>query len=326
MAATNFVASIATVVAFILTAIANALISSGIGVKYTNTDIADSHPTYLLPSGYAFSIWGIIYLFVGLFCVYQAMPSARSTPEIVTVRPLMLGALFTNVLWLILFSYAVYWAAWIVILMYAAVLLRAVQVLDMHWLSNSKDWKSKVLVALPFSLNASWVCVASCLQVGVNSLEEGWVASDDFCIGLLLLAVLIACYRCATNVDIGYGFVGAWALGGIIANQSAESTFGCASRICNDACIDSMALCSSTGRFGALCSAYMSTKQEDCSGLAKSDKMTTACWIFIGMVISSLLLGMARALVARHNHPAADVEKDANGLIEARTLTGSSNA
>jgi len=31
-------------------------------VRFSNTDIANTHPVYGLPAGYAFAIWGVIYL------------------------------------------------------------------------------------------------------------------------------------------------------------------------------------------------------------------------------------------------------------------------
>lgn len=57
--------SVATLVSFVAMVAVNALVSNGVGVNLTNAVISDAHPLYVTPKGWAFSIWGIIYLLVG---------------------------------------------------------------------------------------------------------------------------------------------------------------------------------------------------------------------------------------------------------------------
>merc|ERR1719163_1164570 len=148
-----------------------------------------------MPTGWAFSIWGIIYLSWGFFVVYQVLPrGGRDADACVAVRPFAFVALIFNIAWLYLFSFEVYWIAWIAILSYAVALLKARASLNIDWTASTPTWTTKLLVAAPFSLNAAWVIVASFLQIGVNSIQEGWLASDDFCVGCITLAVMWACY------------------------------------------------------------------------------------------------------------------------------------
>lgn len=293
----------ALVFAFVSTCVVNYLVTAGVGVELDNAEIADTHPTYLLPSGWAFSIWGVIYLLFGLFCVYQMLPSKWEDVTISTVRPYALAALVHNCAWLFLFSYSLYWIAWLVIMAYAAVLLKILSLLQINYFTASANLKTKILVAAPFSANAAWVVIASCLQVGVNSIEEGWLASDDFCSAFVVLAVSLAVYIVATRADPVYAFVSAWALGGIINNQSAASTFGCASRICIPACYEHMALCNDPdGRFYALCdgfdaAAVAAGDAEDVCVVPKSEKIRAVCWVGIACVLVTLVVGVARALL-----------------------------
>merc|ERR1719171_3384100 len=222
--------------------------------------------------------------------------------------------------WLYLFSYEIFWSAWFVILGYAYVLLKARSALNVDWVSSEASWVQKLVIAAPFSLNASWVVVASCLQVGVNALEEGWLASADFCTGVLTVAVAWACYVAFTKADFLYAAVAAWALFGIWSNQSASSTFGCASRICKKACVDSMALCSTTtkppGRFGELCANYTPSGLDDCSAVPKSEKIRVACLIGVGCVAVALVAGIVRGLAERKS-------KERGGDHEDVQLSGS---
>lgn len=41
--------------------------------------VSEAYPTLFTPAGWAFSIWGIIFLLEGAFSVYQLTPSARGS-------------------------------------------------------------------------------------------------------------------------------------------------------------------------------------------------------------------------------------------------------
>jgi benzodiazapine receptor len=63
------------ILAFVLTVFVNGLAGGTtiLGGKNTAT-ISDSNPTLITPAGYVFSIWGVIYILLGAFVLYQALP------------------------------------------------------------------------------------------------------------------------------------------------------------------------------------------------------------------------------------------------------------
>ena len=69
---------IGNIVAYIMTLIVNGLAGSTtiIGGKLT-ADISDANPTFITPAGYVFSIWGVIYILLGAFVIYQVLPSQK---------------------------------------------------------------------------------------------------------------------------------------------------------------------------------------------------------------------------------------------------------
>jgi len=48
----------------------------------TNTALSSKYQTLVTPSGWAFSIWGPIYIFEGVFAVAQMLPSYRNSPVV----------------------------------------------------------------------------------------------------------------------------------------------------------------------------------------------------------------------------------------------------
>lgn len=74
------------IIFYFLTLIVNSLAGGTtlIGSRLTAT-VSDSNPTLVTPAGYVFSIWGIIYILLGAFVIYQALPSRSSRGFIVRI-------------------------------------------------------------------------------------------------------------------------------------------------------------------------------------------------------------------------------------------------
>ena len=53
----------------------NYLATQGLIGGITANYISDKYPTFASPAGYAFSIWGFIYLGLSVFSLFQAMPA-----------------------------------------------------------------------------------------------------------------------------------------------------------------------------------------------------------------------------------------------------------
>lgn len=300
------------VASYVLMVIMNAFASTGTPlVEFTNAQIADSHPVYGLPSGYAFAIWGIIYALQACFVIFQALPAScgggRNLHELAAIRPYAAALFLTNGSWLILFGRQAFWTALVVILLYLALLLSLYLTLKVNYVAQEVSWKMKLLVAAGFSINASWVAIASALQVQVNFLEEGWMPSADFVSALLLVsatAVAAAAYRFA---DPFAAAAAVWALAAIINNQAEESTFGCNSRICPPCKTPGLRICERqnsspvagrpNGWLDLHCDSFVAGATAIHCPVDKSSEVAVAAKVGMSFVLGGLVLGVARALV-----------------------------
>lgn len=66
----------------------NVAATYGIGVLglfnlRTNTEVSEQYQTIVTPAGYAFAIWGVIFVSQGVFTVAQALPAFRSSDVVV---------------------------------------------------------------------------------------------------------------------------------------------------------------------------------------------------------------------------------------------------
>ena len=72
------VIALAVVATVTMNVLANALPLNGLNTG----EISDRFQVYFVPAGYVFSIWGLIYLALGAYAVYQALPAQRDNPRL----------------------------------------------------------------------------------------------------------------------------------------------------------------------------------------------------------------------------------------------------
>ncbi len=65
--------------------------------------ITDKYRSLFVPAGYAFSIWGIIYIAILAYCVYQLLPSQKDKPFYDRINPPLMISMFLGMVWGIVF-------------------------------------------------------------------------------------------------------------------------------------------------------------------------------------------------------------------------------
>ena len=94
------------IVAFVFTVIVNGLAGSTTLIGGVNTAfISDSNPTLITPAGFTFAIWGVIYILLCVFVVYQALPSQKDKEYHKQISWLFILISLTNIGWIFLWQY-----------------------------------------------------------------------------------------------------------------------------------------------------------------------------------------------------------------------------
>ncbi len=78
----DIVRQVVNVLATLLVIGVNALASSLPLNGQTTGEISDRFDVFFVPAGYVFAIWGLIYLGLMAFSIYQALPSQRENPRL----------------------------------------------------------------------------------------------------------------------------------------------------------------------------------------------------------------------------------------------------
>src|SRR5690242_10072648 len=100
----NLLRQITVLVAAIVTVIYNG-ISQAIPIGgQTSADVSNRYPTFFTPANYAFAIWGVIYLLILGYAIYQALPAQRENPNARKTGWLFVLTCALNCVWITLFQ------------------------------------------------------------------------------------------------------------------------------------------------------------------------------------------------------------------------------
>ena len=92
---------ILNVLALLVTLAVNGLASAGLINGRSQAEISDGIPVLFTPAGFAFSIWGVIYLSLLGFVVYQAHPRRRGDEALQRIGYWFVASCALNTLWLV---------------------------------------------------------------------------------------------------------------------------------------------------------------------------------------------------------------------------------
>jgi benzodiazapine receptor len=213
------------ILAFVLTVIVNSLAGSTtiLGGKLT-AEISDANPTLITPAGYVFSIWGIIYILLGAFVIFQALPSQQGKGFQKSVGWLFVLSSIANIVWLFLWQFEYLGFSVVVIFLLLATLILIYLRLNIG--KSKVSLREKLAVHVPFSVYLGWITIASIANVSVFLVSENWdgfgISADIWATLIIIVAVIITLLVLATRKDIAYSLVIIWALVGIAVKQSGN--------------------------------------------------------------------------------------------------------
>lgn len=216
-------AVIAALAATIATnALANSLPLNG----RTTGAISDRFPLPIIPAGYTFSIWGLIYSGLVGYAVYQALPSQRGNPRLRRVAWPFIASCAANITWLLLWHYNHFGLTLGAMLG----LLLALIVADTRLGHGSRPLAEWLLARLPFSIYLGWVSVATIINVTVALYDAGWTGTEQsrelWTAGLLAIGAALATALGLVRRDPAYPLTLAWAFAGIAAKNAGTPLAG----------------------------------------------------------------------------------------------------
>jgi len=186
--------------------------------------ISDNFKVFFVPAGYVFSIWGLIYLGLVAYAVFQALPSQSDNPRLKSTAGLFLITCLANCAWIFLWHYELF--IWTLLAM-------GILLVSLIWMyqrlgigrakvSTAEFW----MVRVTFSIYLGWITVATIANV-TDVLDyvhwSAWgIAPQMWAVILLAVATVIALIVALTRRDAAYLLVLVWAFIGIAVKFPTE--------------------------------------------------------------------------------------------------------
>jgi cell division protein FtsW (lipid II flippase) len=213
---------IANVLAYVVTVVVNGLAVALPLNGNTTAELSDRFPVLVTPADYVFGIWTVIYILLGAFTVYQALPSVRQDADLRAIGYLPVAAAALNTSWIVLWHFEVFAATVPVMLALLATLILIHQRLrGVRTNGGAKRW----LVGLPFSVYLGWITIATIANISQMLYGAGFrggpLSEEVWAVIVLAVGVALAAAMLLREADWAYALVIVWAYVGIAAKQDA---------------------------------------------------------------------------------------------------------
>ena len=203
---------IVTAVAYVAMVAVNFL-ANGLPINNRSTgDISGAYPNLFAPAGPAFSIWGLIYLLLGAYVLYQFVKKDQKTEDLIQkINPLFVATSLANISWIFAWHYDYIGLS---VLIMATLLVLLIKIAD---IVRAEQFTSltKLVVWAPFSIYFGWITVASIANMTVFLVGISWngfgIADFVWTSIVLLTGALIGILRMRRDKNIAYGIVLIWA-------------------------------------------------------------------------------------------------------------------
>lgn len=206
--------------------LANALPIGGV----TTGEASDSYGNLFTPAGITFSIWGLIYLLLLIYTIYQfGFGQKETSPEreklFTKINQYFLITSIANIAWIFAWHYGIIWLSVLIMLAFLVTLIKIADLINQEKFSVADT----LCIRAPFSIYFGWITVATIANLTVFLVSLSWnrfgMAEMVWAVIILLIGAGIGILRMWQDKNIFYGAVLVWAYGGIWFKHTSESGF-----------------------------------------------------------------------------------------------------
>src|SRR4030066_2285645 len=196
----------------------------------TTGELSDKYPNLFVPAGITFSIWGVIYLFLLLFVIYQFVAALRkSTGErgiFEKIGLLFFVSCIFNIAWILAWHYELVFLSLIIM---ALLLISLISIYVRLGTGKPAVRNSeKILVNIPFSVYLGWITIATIANVTAFLVKINWnkfgISDQLWTVIVIAVGVIITLAIVFSRNDIFYCLVVIWALVGILLKRMADNS------------------------------------------------------------------------------------------------------
>lgn len=183
-----------------------------------NGTISNQYPTLLVAAGYAFAIWGLIFLWDVGFALWQLR---QRSPQVAQIRPAAAAGFALTAAWMPIFSMELFWLALLVIWAALACMAYCAVVLSR---APSPSPQQRGWAWAPLSLHAGWLSLAALLNTAQVIVAYQLLSTERMLGWSLVLFAALAALLLGLNArmrgNLGYLLAAVWGLVAVYVKQS----------------------------------------------------------------------------------------------------------
>ncbi len=192
----------------------------------TTGELSAQYPNLFVPAALTFAIWGVIYLLLAFFVIFQAKDLFKKSKDMNIYFINDIGWLFfvsslANMAWIFAWHYEKVILSLIIMIILLFSLIKIYLNLNIGREKVTK--KIKYLVHLPFSVYLGWITVATIANVTAVLVHLGWngfgISEVFWTVLVIAVATIITLVILSTRGDIFYSLVIIWAFLGIVIKR-----------------------------------------------------------------------------------------------------------
>lgn len=193
----------------------------------TAREISAGYPNLFTPAGFTFEIWGLIYLALLSFIIYQLWLSfSDKQPETLArlmnrMKDWFLISCVTNACWLFAWHYELLPLTMLLMLLLFASLL--IIHLRCRIAMDAATPPEKIFIQLPFSLYFGWVSIATIGNFAALFVYAGWQDSPEaqvnWAVGMISAGTIASMIMVLLRNNIIHALVSVWAFYGILVKR-----------------------------------------------------------------------------------------------------------
>ena len=223
----NLFLSILNLLGFLGTIIINILANALPINDKTTGALSDQYPNLFVPTGLTFSIWGLIYILLAIFTIYQLRVIVRKDTQrssfVEKIGPYFFVSSIANIGWIFAWHYEIVSLSLVLMFLILGCLIAIYVRLDIGKAASIKS--EKYLVHLPFSIYLGWITIATIANVTALLVDLNWdrfgLGEQFWAVAVIAVGIAIALSVLFTRKDIFYCLVVDWALLGILIKRLA---------------------------------------------------------------------------------------------------------
>ena len=191
----------------------------------TTGELSDQYPNLFVPAGFTFSIWGVIYLLLAIFIIYQLIYAFRGDTQNSSFLE-KIGILFSvsslaNLSWIFAWHFELVPLSLFLMLILLSSLIAIYVKLQIGRSDSSRS--EKYLVHLPFSVYLGWITIATIANTAAFLVDLGWnrfgLSEQFWAVAVIIIGIAVSLTILFYRKDIFYCLVVNWALLGILIKR-----------------------------------------------------------------------------------------------------------